>query len=89
MKFWRLSVEWLRPAQPPPSPFTTAALALEDFASYPDNSIVRNQRTGENVWVRPTTRHPAMIVRGIGSVGPLPVRADDEWLLLQTVAFVP
>lgn len=65
----------------------TALMLLDRFPD--DDCVVRNERTGENVWLRPFGRSNDEVVRGIGCVSREPVRDDDTWIQLRTQSGAP
>lgn len=59
----------------------TALMLLGRFPAH--DCVVRNQRTGENVWLRPFGRSNNEVIRGVGAVARMPVEVDDEWIQLR------
>lgn len=79
---WTISVE-RAPRYKPPKPTPTPRWVEQELeARYPPNSMIRNVRTGENVWIRPVGHPWGSTARGVGSIAPQPILPDDEWILL-------
>lgn len=51
-------------------------------AYYQPKSVIRNERTGESVWIAP--HGPGTTTRGVGSVAPQPILPSDEWIVVAT-----